>query len=165
MKTKIFMLFAALSFVAAAHGINALLVNLKNGTTESVSFEDIQNLSFADDELSVKTLGDNTALYAIDNIEKITFGNVIIVEVNNLPVPNNIDAIVYYTPLGEVVVESPIAIQSLTLLSVNGEILRIVALRTTPRQTTINISALPIGIYLLQIETMQGTVVKKIIKN
>ena len=38
------------------------------------------------------------------------------------------------------------------------------ALRATSLQTTIHISEFPAGVYLLQIETLQGMAVKKIIK-
>lgn len=148
-----------------AHAADVLLVHL-NSTTQTVSFGDIQNLSFVDNNLSVKALDGNAVLYALEDIEKITLGDVIITELNNLSVPNNIDVVVYYTSWGKLVVESLTAIQSLSLFTIDGKILRTIEMQLIKSSTavTVDVSILPFGIYLLQIETMQGIVVKKIIK-
>ena len=65
----------------------------------------------------------------------------------------------YVTPAGEVIVESSVAVQSLTLFDVTGKI----AVETR-HATALHASALPAGVYFLQINTAQGSVIKKIIK-
>jgi len=147
--------------INTAHTTDTLLVHLQNGTTQSVPFEDIQNLSFTDGDLSVKIFGGNTIFHSLNNIEKITFCiDDIITDVEETQYATSLpNIVIYYALSGEIVVESPIDIQSLTLFNLDGKVLH----KTI--STTIFVSSLPAGVYFLKIETMQGSIVKKIIKN
>ena len=159
--------------INAAHSQEALIVDLGRDGARPVStttmLNNIQQLSFSGGDLSVKTLDGNTAVYALDDIAKLRFGDMIITDVSNPPA-TGLDVIVYVTPAGDVVVECPVAIQSVALVAVDGKILQRTASvetlhATSLQQTSINVSNLPKGVYLLQIATTQGAVVKKIINN
>ena len=151
--------------INTAHSQSHLTMHKVDGSAaEGVKLDNIERLSFSGGNLSVKTSDGNSAVYALDNVAKLRFENVIPTDVNN-STSNRIDVVVYANQAGEVVVESPVAIQSLALLGVDGKMLRIVETRhATSLQTTLNVSSLPTGVYLIRIETLQGTVVKKMIK-
>jgi len=161
----------SLSYAQAAE---ALFVHPADGSSAASSaLDNIQRITFSDGDMSVKPFGGDADVYILDNIAKITFGNIEITDVTNLPA-TGLDVVVYVTPAGGIVVESPEAIQMLTLFNVDGKILRSVAAATATvethgraslqLQTTLDASTLPTGVYLLQIKTQQGVVTKKIIK-
>ena len=151
-----------------AYSQDALIVHGRDVTRHvSIALDNVQRITFSGNDLSVKPFDGNAAVYALDHIVKITFGNMEISDVTN-PVGSDLDVVVYVTPAGEIVIESPVAIQSVTLIAMDGKILRrtdsaVETLHATSLQTTINVSNLSKGVYLLQIDTTQGTVVKKII--
>ena len=149
--------------ISTAHSQSHLVIYKADGSAEDARLDNIERLSFSDGNLSVKTSDGNSAVYALDNV-KLRFEDVIHAGVND-PVTNGIDVVVYANQAGEVVVKSPVAIQSLALLGMDGKMLRTVETGRAPSlQTTLNVSSLPTGVYLLRIETLQGTVVKKMIK-
>jgi len=151
--------------ISTAHSQNFLIVHKADGTAaKGIALNDVQRLSFSDGNLFVKTSDGNSAVYALDNLARLRFEDVLPTDVND-PLTNRIDVVVYANQAGEVVIESPVAIQSLALLGVDGKMLRTVETRhATSLQTTLNVSSLPTGVYLIRIETLQGTVVKKMIK-
>ena len=154
----------SLSYAQAAE---ALFVHPADGSSAVSSvLDNIQRITFSDSDMSVKPFGGDADVYIFDNIAKITFGNIEITDVTTPPAPG-LDVVMYVTLAGRIVVESPEAIQSLTLYNVDGKILRIAAVETHGRaslQTTLDASTLLTGVYLLQIKTQQGVVTKKIIK-
>ena len=153
--------------INTAYSQEALMVHGRDGSCPvSTALNNIQRITFSDDNMSVKPFDGDVAVYALDDIAKLTFGDMIITNVANPPA-TGFDVVVYVTPAGEIVVESPVGIQSLTLFNVDGKILRVAAVETrhaTSLQTTVNASTLPTGIYILQIKTQQGIVARKIIK-
>ena len=154
--------------INSAHSQEALIVHKTGGTAaKSFVLDNIQRISFSGDNLSVKLLDGNDTAYALDDVAKLTFGDIIITDVKAPSAPNQLEIVVYATSPGEIVVKSSVTIQSLTLFNVDGKILHNEAVETlgaTSLQTTFNISTLPTGVYLLRIKTEQGTVVKKITK-
>ena len=106
----------------------ALFVHLAGGfSVASSALDNIQSITFSNDEMSVKPFGGDAGVYTLNNIAKITFGEMETTDVvTNSPVTYS-DVIVYVTSAGVIVVESPEAIQSLTLFNVDGKILRSVA--------------------------------------
>lgn len=144
--------------INTAYSSNALFVHLQNSTEQSM-LDNTQSLVFTDNDLSINFVDNDLAVYTLGDIAKITFGDVIITDVvetcHTASLP---DVVVYSTSSGEIIVESPAAIQSLTLIGLDGKILY----KTV--STTIFIGTLPAGVYLLQINTAQAAVIKKIIK-
>lgn len=136
---------------------DALLIYPVSGTSssEKIELSSIQKITFSDNNLNVKPFIDNAVVYDIGNIRKIVFEDIPLGVVNSLAPDLNISI----TPAGELVVEGITDVKSLTLLSTVGNIIQ----KTT--SSRMNISFLPENIYLLQIDTAKGMVVKKIIKN
>ena len=154
--------------INAAHSQEALIVHKTGGSAaKSFALDNVQRITFSGDNLSVKQFDGNDSAYALDDIAKLTFGDMIITDVKAPSAPIRLEVVVYSTSPGELVVKSSAAIQSLTLFNIGGKILHANAIETERApslQTAVNISAFPTGVYLLQINTEQGTVVKKIIK-
>ena len=135
--------------LTAPHSNETLVIHKAEDTScDEFLLEDIWKLSLSNIDLSVEMRNAESLPYAINEIEKLSFGGM----------PSDIiysgqdkfNVIAYFTKEGNLVVESPEDIQSLTLFSIDG---RIIAARN-----------LPAGIYLVRVETSQGVVVKKVIK-
>jgi len=141
----------------AAQASDALSVYLASGTSaEKMELDNIQRVTFSETgNLLVKPFNGNAIVYILENIGKITFEDMMSVGIANVPMS---DLKLYVTRDGEVVVESTADIQSLTLFSVVGHLLA----RTT--SSRMQIGYLPQNVYLLKIDTSEGTVVKRIIK-
>ena len=128
----------------------ALLIQQADVTSiEEIFLDDIRKLLIWDDKLSVETTNATPLLYAVDDIEKLSFSG----EPSNI---NDVEqylfnVVAYFTTEGELFVESSADILSLTLYGIDG---RIVPARNVPA-----------GIYIVRVETLQGTVVKKIVNN
>jgi len=153
-----------------AQAAEALFVHLADGSSvPNSALDNIQRITFSNGNMFVKSFDGNSDINAyLDNIAKITFGDIEITDDVTAPRAPGLDVVVYITPAGGIVVESPEAVQSLTLFNVDGKILRVATAVETGHalslQTTLDASTLPTGIYLLQIKTQQGIVTKKIIK-
>lgn len=155
-------LILSLLSINTVHSQEAISIyHADNSSATSSILNNVQRIIFSGDNLSVK-LSDNAAVYSLCDIEKITFGNAVAADITN-PSVVALDVAVYTTSSGEIVVKSPVAIQSLMLFSIGGKILHTSTLEAS-LQTSVNVSALSTGTYLLRIETHQGSVVKKIIK-
>ena len=127
-KKKItFISFCLLLAINTAQSADALFVRLQNGSEQGTLLDNVQRLSFTGDNLSVKTLDGNAAVYTLDDIAKITFGTMIItdvVEKNNYPsLPANI--IGYYSILGTRLSKEPQSGVYITVYD-NGTIQKIV---------------------------------------
>src|SRR5574344_195179 len=96
--------------------------------------------------------------YALARVEKLTFANVEQTAVKT--VKNNFDAVAYCNAAGEVVVECSEAVLSLALFDVNGK-----KISTTQHTSSLHTGNAPAGVYVLHIQTAQGIITKKIIKN
>jgi hypothetical protein len=129
----------------------ALLIHhAANASVEETLLDDIRKLFFSDNKLSVETKCTAPLLYAIDDIEKLSFGGEEPSGINNVE-QDRLNVVTYFTTEGDLVVESSEDIQSLTLFDING---RIIAIRNVPA-----------GIYLVRVDTSQGTVVRKVVNN
>ena len=102
------------------------------------------------------SLGANS--YALARVEKLTFANVEQTAVK--PLTSNSDAVAYCNAAGEVVVECSEAVLSLALFDVNGK-----KISTTQHTSSLHTGNAPAGVYVLHIQTAQGIITKKIIKN
>ena len=140
----------------AVQAADALLVYPANGTATKFDLNNVQRITFSNGEMLVKPFDSNATAFTIENISKISFGNMNVAINRPMITP---DIIAYITPEGKLVVKSDAAsVKSLTLFSTEGKILQKTA------SSTMFIGSLTANIYLLQVETTQGVVVKKIIK-
>ena len=152
---------SALSLSAVvAQTAEGLFVHPVDGSAiQSTALDNIQRLTFDGNDLSVvENTNGTTAGYALDDVAKLTFGDIIVMNIDNPTAQSAIDVNVYVTPAGELVVESPVAVKSLVLFSMSGTQM----LRTN--STSISLTSLQTGVYVLLVETNQGNISKKIIK-
>ena len=152
------------TFDAAAPG-EALIIHKKDGSPAGTTLlNNIQQFSFSDENISLET-SSGSEVYLFDDIEKLFFDSGITTGTNNSLTQKGFDVLVSVTPAGDVIVESPAAIKSLALFSVDGKMISM--LQCNGSVETQCIASLPdnaAGVYLLRIETLQGTVVKKVVK-
>ena len=146
-----FLLFV---FCFIAHGQNALIINLAGSPSVTFPLSEIQRITFNDGNMLLKTIS-TTTTYPLNSIASITFFEKVGITEN----PKVIDVNVYVNHYGEIVVNSQYQINQLTVFDLAG---RQVALST---QSKINVSFLNTGIYILQVVTEKGIVIKKIMKN
>jgi len=138
---------------------STLIIHKNDGSPAGkILLNDIQQLSFSDENLSVET-PNGSEVYVYKDIMKLLFGDMNTAGINNAPVQGGFDVRVSVTPEGDVVVESPVAIKSLALFSADGKMISThVMTGYAP-----SLRNAPAGVYLLRVETGQGTVVKKVV--
>ena len=140
----------------------ALTVHKNEGSTvEKILLNNIQQLSFSDDYLSVETLEGNV-MCAFSDIAKLCFD--ITTGIDNPPIQSSFDVLVFFNSAGDIIVESPLVIKSLTLFGVNGKVIFKPYCNGMDMQCTVSLQNCATGIYLLRVETEQGIVVKKVVK-
>jgi len=103
-------------------------------------------------------------IYDYDDIRKITF-DATYTGINNPVAESGSDVIVHITPTGDVTVESAVAIKSLTLFSIDGRLISKEHYAGAEMRKTASLRKANAGVYLVRVETEQGTVVKKIVKS
>jgi hypothetical protein len=128
---------------------------------KQIKLDDVKRITFDGNTLAVETFDGNPrdTFFALEGIGKIIFKEFDekYGEVSVQPVTADADVIAYIFA-GELVVESSADVKLLTLFSIDGKILQ----RST--QSTMYIGSLPASVYILQINTEQGSAVRKIIK-
>ena len=148
--------FALSLFAVQAVEVISLEIYPAGGITVKHELEQIQRISFSAGGVLVKHFGADATNYAFENIIKIIFGTMDPVA-NSLVIADT-DVTAYITSAGELVVFSSADFKSLTLLSIDGKILQ------KGISSPMFVGSLPASIYLLQIDTTQGTIVKKLVK-
>jgi len=140
---------------------HALVIQNNDGSsTNEILLNDIQQLIFSGENLTVEKLNGSDA-YAFKNtvmlriIEKTGINN---------PPTQSVDVQVYVTPAGDVIVESPVAIKLLTLFGIDGKMISNQHCNGVEIQCIVSLQNDAAGIYLLRVETEQGSVVKKVVK-
>ena len=136
-----------------------LVIHLADGDNVTVAVKDVRSITFqGEDNMLLKTVTGAENSYSLDNIALITFG-----ENNPRGIQEkhigNVDVHFYLNAYNEIVVESKAEIRMLTVIDLTGRVM------TTAHQNTINVNSLSKGVYLLKVETNQGTVTKKFVKN
>jgi len=144
---------------------DALIVNKNDGSPDDkIRLNDIRQLAFSDETLSVET-SNGSETVALDAITKLAFGdagNTVIINP-----PAGFDVLVSVTPAGDVTVKSSAAIRSLTVYDITGKMISVERCNAAATVETLRATSLqnaPAGVYLLRVETEQGTVVKKVVK-
>jgi len=142
---------------------STLIVRKNDGSPAGkILLNDIQQLSFSDENLSVETSTGNE-MYLYEDIMKLFFGDMNNTGISNPTVQNVFDVLVFVTPAGDVTVESPVAIKSLALFGIDGKMISIQQCKGAEMQCTVSLRNSAAGVYLLRIETAQGAVVKKVV--
>jgi len=131
---------------------------------DKTSLDNIQQLIFSSENMSIETISGNNVEYELKDIAKLLFKNVNATGVNNPSVQSSFDVLAYISSSGDMVVESPVAIKSLTLFNIEGKMISTQQYSAVEMQRILSLQNISAGIYLLQVETGQGTIVKKIIK-
>ena len=164
MKRK-FLVIALISplLLLSVHSVQAqqlaLLVHSSDAAQPvATNLSNVRHLTFSGANAVVThSLGANS--YDLANVKKLTFANAEQTAVK--PLTSNFDAVAYCNAAGNVVVECSEEILSLALFDVNGKKIS-AALAPTSSLNTANV---PAGVYILQIQSTQGVITKKIIKN
>jgi len=150
----------------AAYSQEALNVYLTDGAApKNFALDKIQRITFSGNNLNVRLFDNTTTAYSLDGIAKLRFGG--LNTSNSIVVPEPADVTVYFRSPGEITVKSPSAIRRLAVYAIDGRLMHSAAIdmaNASVLQTAVDVSAFPRGVYIVQIETQQGTVSKKIIK-
>ena len=127
------------------------------GSAQSTALKNIQRLKFSESKLLLKKTDGSENAYPLAAIGKMTF------EEDNINIPalqSKAEINLYPNPSTDyVTVDSSVDIVSLTLFGLNGKVLK-----SAVSASQIQVVDLPAGFYLLKIETVEGVVTKKIIK-
>ena len=142
----------------------ALIVHKNDDSSiDTVLLNDILQISFSDVIMSIGTLkGDK--VYALENVAKLLFANIGTIGISNSSTQSNLDVLAYINSIGNVVVESPVAIKSLTLFGIDGKMISQQQYKGAETQQVASLQNNAAGIYLLHVETEQGIVAKKVVK-
>jgi len=151
------------TFDKAASG-DAMILQKNDGSAEDkILLNNIQQLSFSDENLSVETASGSKE-YTFDNIAKLIFDNTGNTGINNPPAKSGFDVIAYITPAGDATVKSSAAIHSVTVFGIDGKMIS-QQICNGEMQCTVSLQGKAAGVYLLRVETEQDTVVKKVVKS
>jgi hypothetical protein len=159
MTKKLFLFTTACLLSTAAMQAGKALKVHSTGSAEPQKIElaNIRKITYVDNEMLITTHGETpNYTFVLVELDKLTFGG----NLTNIdtPMANNQNVSVYISSQGEVMIRSEAQILSLTVYSVTG------AIMLTSTSENLNVSALPTGVYLLGVETTQGTAIKKFIK-
>jgi len=127
------------------------------GVIKSTLLDNFRKITYSGGNLLVWTKDGNSSSVPLNDIRKITFGEY--VSSNITDVKNDLNIQVYVNHQGEITVETPFNIIAVSVLDINGRILK------TTAESRLNIGYLPSGVYLLQITTDKGSITQKIINH
>ena len=157
-KSKFLIPFLAITFsIATVKGQDNLIINLADDNSVTIAIDNIERITFNADSIFLKKSNGTKNSYFLDDITSITFLDDEPTTIKDMT--KNIELNVYVNASGEIIVESPAEIRKLTVFDLNG---REVA---TTTHSKLNANSLSTGMYLLNVETVQGVVTKKFIKN
>jgi len=137
---------------------DVLVVNKSNGSSaEKTLLDNIEQLTFSGGNLTVELVS-GSYNYSFSDIAQLTFDQMT-TGINNLQA-QGLEVIVYVNSEGSIEVKCAAEIKSLTLFTVDGK-----TIATVKTWRAASLPRPPAGVYLLAVETTQGTVVKKLIIN
>ena len=144
---------------------NALMVENKDGSSSGkIPIDDIKQLEFSETELTIVPFEGTNTVFNLDDIDKLLLNDGL-TGINLLKAQSGIK--VYLTAGGDAIVESAAAIQSLTVVSITGAtLIREQFPNSGKTSSRINMRSFPAGMYIVNVETLEGTTAKKLtIKN
>ena len=128
------------------------------GSAQSTPLNNIRRLTFSGDNLLLKTVAGSEITYSLAGVGKITFEDVTDTGISDLQ--SKVEIKLYPNPSADfVIIDSSVGIASWTLFDLNGKLLK-----QSVSELQIRVSDLPAGVYFLKIDTGNGVVTKKIIK-
>ena len=160
MRKKIVTIAVGLSlWTLAAQAHEALIIHSAGGLPQGIELNKIRNIDFSNPNSMVVNVRTGVPVsFALNDVEKLTFGDMPPGGTVNAPQVNSIDLSVFVTPQGEVHITGGAQVLSITVFDINGRQLM------SSNSDRMNISSLPRAVYLLVIETPQGFVTQRIIK-
>ena len=141
---------------------DVLIVNQKSGINVRTLLDKIEKLTLAANELSVVPFTGTTAVYAFGDVSYLTFGKGE-TGINTPQLQTGITA--YINQAGNIVVECEAGILSLSLFTVEGKMIAYEKCGGANVVETRHATSLPAGIYLIQVESPQGRMLKKLTIN
>ena len=157
-KLFLFLTVCLLSTAAATQTREVLKVH-STGSAEPQKIEliNIRKITYVDNQKLITTHGEMpNYTFVLVELDKFTFGEL---DLTHIDRPMVKSLFVYITTQGEVVIRSEAQVLSLTVYSITGAIVM------TSASDNLNVSALPAGVYLLRVDTTQGTAIKKFVKH
>jgi hypothetical protein len=153
-------LFMGIAVQSYAQTADYMYVYAPAETRQSFSLNDVQKITFTEQSMQVHSQSGSAASIFYDSIKKLTFTSQ---EGNDIATPSSSGVKVYLDDAAnEVVIESPVEITSVNLFNMQGTLLQRIASRST--SATASLSALPAGVYIVQVSNEQGVSVHKILK-
>ena len=148
-----------LCIITAQANDEALFIQSASGALQEIKLADIRHITFTADEMAITPHSGTVVFFALNGLSFSFDGENITIETpTDIPMLNSNDFSVYLTPQGEVRITGGAQVLSITVFDTNGRQLM------SSDSDRLNISALPRAVYLLVIETTQGFVAQKIIK-
>jgi hypothetical protein len=165
MRTKKTLLFAAAWMMLCVGTMQAqktsLLVHSDVGSPQSFALSGIDKITFSEGKLNVLPKSGAESDFDLSAISKLTFSETVPTEIISLP---DVSAFqLYPNPVrDELFVTSDTKIESITLLSLQGNVL--LRSKVQSSSTTLSLGFLPSGIYVIQIKRGDAVSTQKIIK-
>ena len=147
---------AILFSIVTVKGQDNIVINFANNSDVTIKIDDIQKITFNGNNMQFKTVKGVENSYLMDDIALISFSDGL-TAIKDMP--KNIELNVSVNANGKIVVEAPYPIKELTVFDLNGRKL------ITGTLGSLNVNFLSKGIYILKIETTEGIITKKFIKN
>ena len=143
---------------------NALIIEKKDGSSSGkIPTDEIKQLEFSETDLTIIPFSGVNTVLKLDNIEKLLLSD--LGTGINLPKAQS-DIMVYLTAGGDAIVESVAAIQSLTVVSITGAVLVSEQFPNSGETSRrIRMQSFPAGVYIVNVETLEGTTAKKLTIN
>jgi len=158
LKSYALLLIALVLPAFSMQAFDGLKIHLTSGTSEQIELDKIQRITFDNMAMSVKTDDGLTTMFIFEDFLKITFEKMGDQDPNfNNPVMCDSDLFVFLHS-GELVAVSNTEIHSMILFSIEGRIIQ------KTNADRMYVGTLPASVYLLQINTEQGSFMRKIIK-
>jgi len=153
----------SVTFDKSAVSDTLIIYKNDNSFANKLLLNDIQQLSFSGENLSIEMSNSKNVLAFVD-IAKLLFVNTNSTGINNPSAQSGFNVLVSVTSAGDVIVESSVVIKSLSLFGIDGKMISFERYNSAMLRIT-SLQDEPAGVYLLRVETEQGTVVKKVVKS
>jgi len=153
----------SVTFDKSAVSDTLIIYKNDNSFANKLLLNDIQQLSFSGENLSIEMSNSKNVLAFVD-IAKLLFVNTNSTGINNPSAQSGFNVLVSVTSAGDVIVEGSVVIKSLSLFGIDGKMISFERYNSAMLRIT-SLQDEPAGVYLLRVETEQGTVVKKVVKS
>ena len=158
MTKKLFLFLTAclLSTAATQAGEVLKVHSIGSAEPQKIELANIRKITYVDNQKLITTHGEMpNYTFVLVELDKLTFGELDLTHIDR-PMVKNLS--VYISAQGGVVINSEAQVFSLTVHNITGAVVM------TSASDSLNVSALPAGVYLLRVDTAQGTAIQKFIK-